>query len=199
MPRLGAADRVQRPEGMQAAGLRLFGVQSLDQMPEGLLALPRQRALSRLSRTERAGWSSARDLVVECDSAGPLGRADAIVSGICQPVEPAGCGSRGVPGVVRPVHKPEAGSVRRHGKGQRMEVGDKPLRDHGGLPRDGESSAGPADLETDDRLPAPVANEEAATVATGQAVLVIANALSPWFAGLAAHEGKARNGAVRNW
>src|SRR5208337_3751249 len=39
-------------------------------------------------------------------------------------------------------------------------------------------------------LPAPVANEEVAAIATGQAVLVIANALSPWLAGLAAHQGQ---------
>src|SRR5208282_909989 len=139
------------------------------------------------SRTERAGWSSA---AIRSSSAIPRGRPDAIVPGVGQPVEPARCGSRGVPVVVRPVHKPEAGSVRGHGKGQRMEIGDKPFRDHGGLPRDGESSAGLADLETDDRLPARVASEEVAPIATWQAVLVIANALSPWFAGLAAHEGQ---------
>ncbi len=179
---------------MPAAGLGLAVVQAVDQGPDRRFALACQGALG--VEPDRPGrMVERRDPVVQCGCLTRRRGTDTIRSGVRQAVEPAGWGTGDLPGVACPVDQPEAGSVGRCGKGQRMEVRDGSLRDHHGLARDGEGSAGLAQLDADNRLPSPVGNEEGSTITSGQAVLVIANALGSGLEGLAAHQRQGAEGS----
>ena len=119
---LGAADRVERPERVQPAGLGFAAPSAARPGAGHRAAALRSRIRCDSSRTDSAGWSSAASRV-DVSRRSARGGARRGSSRCSAGDTAARCAVPSQPAVIAPVDQPEARAVGRDGQREWAEVG----------------------------------------------------------------------------